>query len=394
MPAKLSITTDQIIDSIVTFYEGATEITTAGLRQWCNINDYKYLTIANRLGDYKSGRGKFNLSKAEQVAKLEESYSAPTVTPVAETVESVKTVSKEMVNLVPTADPKFTAFGNFKDVKAVLKSKIFYPMFITGLSGNGKTHSVEQACSQLNREMVRVNISIETDEDDLIGGFRLLNGETVWSDGPVVEALKRGCVLLLDEIDLASNKIMCLQSVLEGKGVYLKKTNEYVKPAPGFNIVATANTKGRGSEDGKFIGTNVMNEAFLERFAVTFEQSYPTPSIEKKILLANFSELGWVGDNIDTLAQNLVDWADIIRKTYYDGGVEEIITTRRLVNVVKAWAIWDSATKAIELCTNRFDDDTKKVFVELYSKVSGEQQLLDDIDAAEDKAYASDNVTN
>jgi hypothetical protein len=387
MPAKLDITTDQIVDSIITFYEGATEVSTADIRQWCNINDYKYLTIANRLSDYKSGRGKFNLTKAQQVAKLEESYSAPVATPV---VDGVKTVSKEVENLVPTTDDKFTAFGNFKDVKAVIKSKIFYPMFITGLSGNGKTHSVEQACAQLKREMVRVNISIETDEDDLIGGFRLLNGETVWSDGPVVEALKRGAVLLLDEIDLASNKIMCLQSVLEGKGVFLKKTNEYVKPAPGFNIVATANTKGRGSEDGKFIGTNVMNEAFLERFAVTFEQSYPSPAIEKKILLANFKELGWVGNNIDTLATHLVDWADIIRKTYYDGGVEEIITTRRLVNVVKAWCIWDSATKAIELCTNRFDEDTKKVFVELYQKVSGEQQLQDDVDAAEDKAYESD----
>ena len=211
----------------------------------------------------------------------------------------------------------------------------------------------------------------------LIGGFRLKDGETVWSDGPVVEALKRGAILLLDEIDLASNKIMCLQSVLEGKGVYLKKTNQYVRPEPGFNVVATANTKGKGSESGMFIGTNVLNEAFLERFSVTFEQQYPTPAVEKKILLANFKEHGWVGDNIDTIAQNLVDWSDIIRKTFYDGGIEDIITTRRLINIVKAYVIWDSMEKAIELCTNRFDDDTAKTFRDLYQKVSGDDTLVE-----------------
>jgi len=377
--ATLSITTDQIIDSLIEFNDNSPELTTADVRMWCNINEYKYQTICNRLSDYKSGRGKFNLSRAQQVAQLEETYSAPATTGA----ESVKTIITEIEDLVPQTDDKYVPFGNFKDIKAIIKSKIFYPLFITGLSGNGKTHGVEQACAQLNRELVRVNVTIETDEDDLIGGFRLINGETVWSDGPIVEALRRGAVLLLDEIDLASNKIMCLQSVLEGKGLYLKKINQYVKPAPGFNVVATANTKGRGSDDGKFIGTNVLNEAFLERFAVTFEQAYPTPATEKKILLNYFKELGWVGDNIDKLSQNLVDWADIIRKTYYDGGVEDIITTRRLVNVIKAWAIWDSVDKAIELTTNRFDDDTSKVFRELYQKVSG--------DAVEDAAYDSDN---
>ena len=389
MPATLSITTDKIIESIVTYFDGNVEITTAQLREWCNVHSYTYGTIRNRLvkDGYQAGRGKFNLKKAQQVAQLEESYSAPAATGA----ESVKTIVSEIENLVPVTDDKFVPFGNFKDVKAVIKSKIFYPMFITGLSGNGKTHGVEQACAQLNREMVRVNVTIETDEDDLIGGFRLINGETVWSDGPIVEALRRGAVLLLDEIDLASNKIMCLQSVLEGKGLYLKKINQYVKPAPGFNVIATANTKGRGSDDGKFIGTNVLNEAFLERFAVTFEQAYPSPSTEKKILLGYFKELGWVGDNIDKLSQNLVDWADIIRKTYYDGGVEDIITTRRLVNVVKAWAIWDNVDKAIELTTARFDDDTSRVFRELYQKVSGDVAVQDDFEKAEDKAYADDN---
>ena len=356
--------TELLVDGILEYFDGCTTVTTDGLRQYCSDAGYTFSTINARLtkAGYKSGRGKFNLTKAEQVAELEKAYE-----------KEVETES----NFVPQTDDKFVQFGHFKDIKSIIKSRIFYPLFITGLSGNGKTHSVEQSCAQLSRECVRVNITIETDEDDLIGGFRLKDGETVWSDGPVVEALKRGAVLLLDEIDLASNKIMCLQSVLEGKGVYLKKTNQYVRPEPGFNVVATANTKGKGSESGMFIGTNVLNEAFLERFSVTFEQQYPTPAIEKKILLANFKEHGWVGDNIDTIAQNLVDWSDIIRKTFYDGGIEDIITTRRLINIVKAYVIWDSMEKAIELCTNRFDDDTAKTFRDLYQKVSGDDTLVE-----------------
>ena len=286
--------------------------------------------------------------------------------------KTVSLVATEVKSLIPEKDSHFVPFGNFNDLKKIFTSKIFYPIFITGLSGNGKTFSVEQACANLGRELIRVNLTIETDEDDLIGGFRLVDGNTVWHNGPVIEALERGAILLLDEIDLASNKVMCLQSILEGKGVFLKKTGRYVKPAAGFNVIATANTKGRGSDDGKFIGTNVLNEAFLERFAVTFEQSYPTPAIEKKILLGNFKELGWVGDNIDTLCQNLVDWADIIRKTYNDGGVDDVITTRRLINILKAFSIWGNVTKAIELTTNRFDEETKAVFVSLFEKVSGE----------------------
>ena len=376
--ATLAVTTDNIVQSITSYFEGQTEISTANLREWCNIHSYSYGTIRNRLvkDGYQSGRGKFNLDVAKQIVQLEETYQQPAVTGV----ECVKVCETQVNNLVPEKDEKFIPFGNFKDIKSIIKSKIFYPLFITGLSGNGKTHGAEQACAQLGREVVRVNITIETDEDDLIGGFRLINGETVWSDGPVVESLKRGAILLLDEVDLASNKIMCLQSLLEGKGVFLKKTNTYVKPAPGFNVIATANTKGRGSDDGKFIGTNVLNEAFLERFAVTFEQQYPSPSTEKKILLANFKELGWVGDNIDKICQNLVDWSDIIRKTYYDGGIEDVITTRRLINIVKAWAIWDSMDRAIELCTNRFDDDTSTVFKELYQKVSGDEEVLVKLD--------------
>ena len=234
------------------------------------------------------------------------------------------------------------------------------------MSGNGKTFSVEQACANLNRELIRVNITIETDEDDLIGGFRLVNGNTVWHNGPVVEALERGAVLLLDEVDLASNKILCLQSVLEGKGVFLKKIGKYVKPAAGFNIIATANTKGKGSDDGRFIGTNVLNEAFLERFALTFEQEYPTPKTEQKILEKVAAN---IGKNDTEFYQNLANWADIIRRTFKDGGIDEVISTRRLVHIVRAYAIWNNRVKAIKVCVNRFDEETKQSFIELYDKI-------------------------
>jgi len=247
-----------------------------------------------------------------------------------------------------------------------LLSNRFYPVFITGLSGNGKTMAVTQACAELKKELIRVNITIETDEDDLLGGYRLKDGQTVWQNGPVIEAMERGAVLLLDEIDLASNKIMCLQPILEGSGVFVKKINKWVKPKDGFNVVATANTKGQGSEDGKFIGTNVLNEAFLERFPVTFEQKYPTVATEKKILV---NTLKSYGKSDVKFVDKLVTWADVIRKTYFDGGVDEIISTRRLVHIAQAYAIFNNKMKSIEMCTNRFDDDTKNSFVELYTKV-------------------------
>jgi len=232
---------------------------------------------------------------------------------------------------------------------------------------------VEQACAQLKRELIRVNITIETDEDDLIGGFRLVNGETAWHNGPVIEALERGAVLLLDEIDLASNKILCLQSILEGKGVFLKKIGRFVKPAPGFNVIATANTKGKGSEDGRFIGTNVLNEAFLERFCVTFEQPYPAAATEIKILQGIAASLGLT--EIDDFCKRLSDWGDVIRKTFYDGGIEEIISTRRLVHIIRAYSIFGDKGKAIQVCINRFDDETKTAFLELYDKIDADFQM-------------------
>jgi len=345
----MTISSEYIITSLQNLYGNS--VSSGDIRAWCAMNGSNYQTITNKLADYKVGRGKWNLTVREQ---MEQTYQAPSVQPAVEQ------------NLIPQKDDTFVQFGNFKDIKKIIQSRLFYPTFITGLSGNGKTFSVEQACASLNRELIRVNITIETDEDDLIGGFRLVNGETVWHNGPVIEALERGAVLLLDEVDLASNKILCLQSVLEGKGVFLKKIGKYVKPASGFN------TKGKGSDDGRFIGTNVLNEAFLERFPVTFEQSYPAPATEQKILEGIALDLGLEDRDF---CKRLVDWGDIIRKTFYDGGVDEIISTRRLVHIIRAYSIFNDKAKAIQICLNRFDDETKQSFIELYDKVDADFQL-------------------
>ena len=316
----------------------------------------------------KTSKGNWTFTVREA---LEKTYKESTQ-PKTQLVDSFDPSYLSGNDLVPDKDPNYVPFGTFNDLKKVIKSKIFYPIFITGLSGNGKTFGVEQSCAQLGRDLIRVNITIETDEDDLIGGFRLVNGATVWHNGPVIEALNRGAILLLDEIDLASNKILCLQSILEGKGVFLKKIGKFITPKQGFNIIATANTKGKGSEDGRFIGTNVLNEAFLERFPVTFEQEYPSPSVEKKILTGVAASLK-VKDN--DFVSRLVDWGDIIRKTFYDGGVEDIISTRRLVHIVRAYSIFNNKAKAIQVCVNRFDDETKQSFLELYDKVDADFEM-------------------
>ena len=309
---------------------------------------------------------------------------SPTLTDVPLVDESPKSevvskaafvVSSLIGNIVPDKDPVFVPWGYFKDIKKIVSSKAFYPIFVTGLSGNGKTMNVSQACAAANRECIRVNVTIETDEDDLLGGYRLQDGQTVWQDGPVIEAMKRGALLLLDEIDLASNKIMCLQPILEGNGVFLKKINQFVKPAKGFNVIATANTKGQGSDDGKFIGTNILNEAFLERFPITIEQAYPTNKIEEKILLNVMSDKKLTSAVDNEFAKSLVTWADIIRKTYYEGGVDELISTRRLVHIVEAFSIFKNKMKAIEMCTNRFDLDTKTSFLDLYTKIDGGEDV-------------------
>ena len=354
---------------------GSNELTTSQLKE-ANANfGCKYAPqwlIKN--ADFKIGKSLFKLPSEGDFAtdvKVESKGEAEKVlttkAPETETVsEAAYVVSSLTGDIVPKKDPVFVSFGNYPDVKSIIRSKMFYPVFITGLSGNGKTMGVTQACAENKRELIRVNITIETDEDDLLGGYRLKDGQTVWQNGPVIEAMERGAVLLLDEIDLASNKIMCLQPILEGSGVFVKKINRFVKPAHGFNVVATANTKGQGSDDGKFIGTNVLNEAFLERFPITFEQSYPKPSVEEKILISTLKASS--KDDKD-FCKKLVTWADVIRKTYFDGGVDEIISTRRLVHIIQAYSIFGKKIKAIEVCTNRFDDDTKNSFMELYTKV-------------------------
>ena len=350
--APIPVTTEDFVTYLTENF--GTEVNTKNLFQASEHFNCSLATVKKRLKQYKQGIGKWDLTIQE---KLEITYNAPAASPaIAE-------------NLVPSKDPNFVPFGNFPDVKKIIQSGIFYPTFITGLSGNGKTLGIEQACAALKRELIRVNITIETDEDDLIGGFRLVNGETVWHNGPVIEALERGAILLLDEVDLASNKILCMQSVLEGKGLFLKKTGRYVERRPGFNIFATANTKGKGSEDGRFIGTNVLNEAFLERFALTFEQEYPTVATETKILEKAAASLAVLDKEF---CSYLANWADIIRRTFNDGGVDEVISTRRLVHIIRAFAIWQDRMKAIKVCTNRFDEETKQSFIELYDKIDAE----------------------
>ena len=354
MPFQSKFTNEELITFLTTDEEVVTSDNVKDAAEHFGVKVQSVTKRINKLPQFqKVTRGKWNLSVAE---KLEKTFNAPAA-PIVEQ------------NLVPDKDPNYVPFGNFADVKKIIGSKMFYPTFITGLSGNGKTFSVEQACAQLKRELIRVNITIETDEDDLIGGFRLVNGATVWHDGPVIQALNRGAILLLDEVDLASNKILCLQSILEGKGVFLKKVGRFVKPANGFNIFATANTKGKGSDDGRFIGTNVLNEAFLERFALTFEQEYPTPKTEQNILEKVASNLGVLDE---AFCNNLATWADIIRRTFKDGGIDEVISTRRLVHIIRAFAIWNDRMKAIKVCVNRFDDETKQSFLELYDKIDAD----------------------
>jgi len=327
--------------------------------------------------EFRSGHGSYDLSASlmklsgNNVVQIkpvqqEQTFVAPAL-PARHTNQS----------LVPEKDPNFVKFGFYNDLRKILTSKMFYPVFITGLSGNGKTYGSQQLCAHLKRECITVPITIETDESDLLGDKTLIDGNVVFSQGPVVDAMERGAVLILDEVDLASNKIMCLQSIIDGKGVYLKKDNRFVKPAPGFTVIATANTKGKGSDDGRFIGTNVMNEAFLERFKITFEQEYPSQSVEKKILNNHLTSLL----NVEKLSQSdqqnveaLTMWAGAIRKTFEEGGIDEIISTRRLVHIVETYSIFEDVMKSIELCTNRFDDDTKASFVDLFSKITGQEK--------------------
>jgi MoxR-like ATPase len=376
----------QFVDKIYTFYKK--DVLTRGeINSFWKSNKLKNPSWL-KSDKYKIDRGQYKLPLATKPNAETEK--------ILETASNIKTEAAYIVssltgNIIPIKDPVFVSFGNYSDVKDIIKSNKFYPVFITGLSGNGKTMGVTQACAELKKELIRVNVTIETDEDDLLGGYRLKDGQTVFQNGPVIEAMERGAILLLDEIDLASNKIMCLQPILEGSGVFVKKINKFVKPKDGFNVIATANTKGQGSEDGKFIGTNILNEAFLERFPVTFEQKYPSMKVEKKILS---NTLKVAGKTDEQFVDKLVTWADVIRRTYFDGGVDEIISTRRLVHITQAYAIFNDKLKAIQLCTNRFDDDTKNSFVELYTKVdsgASVDQILEDQRMADVNAQMNDN---
>lgn len=316
----------------------------------------------------KVARNQYALNMQGVVVPMQAKPQTPvmTIEPQEAKVVTQAKLAVEVDNLVPVADATYVPFGFSKDLTQILKSRMFYPTFISGLSGNGKTTMVEQTCAKLKREAIRVNISIETDEDDLIGGNTLVDGNVVYREGPVLTAMKRGAVLILDELDRGSNKLMCLQAILEGKAYFNKKTGEMVTPAPGFNVIATANTKGRGSDDGKFMSAQILDEAFLERFAITVEQEYPSQAQEKKIILGKMQKAGKLDEDF---AEKLVTWADIIRKTFYEGAIEELISTRRLEHIVNAYAMFNDRMKAIELCVNRFDADTKSAFTELYTKV-------------------------
>lgn len=374
MPRKISMTDDQMIEDL-RYYFGV-EVTAGDVRGYCASRGLSYPTVTRRLEPFKTDRGRWNLEVTqERVEEIERSYQAPAAT----VIESLEFVEK---NLVPLKNDTFVSFGNFPDLKKIIQSKMFYPVFITGLSGNGKTFGVEQACAQLGRELIRINFTNETDESDLIGGFRLKANsdgatETVWQDGPVVEALERGAILLCDEIDVAdANKILVLQSVMEGNGIFLKKVGRYVKPAPGFNVIATANTKGKGSDDGRFIGTNVLNSAFLDRFAITLEQEYPATAVETKILKGVAKSIGL--ENSDDFIKQLCDWTYVIRETFYEGGVDEIISTRRLVHILKAYSIFGDKSKSIKYSISGFDDETKQGFLEVYDKIDADFQMTSD----------------
>ena len=317
-----------------------------------------------------------DVSKEDIVKEVQVNTPAPIVQVPQENMSVNLVMSSDIENLIPSKFEGFVPWGHTSTIKQIVKSGLFYPIFVTGLSGNGKTLMIEQIHAEMKKELIRVNITIETDEDDLLGGFRLVNGETKFVPGPVIEAMQRGCTLLLDECDLGSNKLMCLQPVLEGKGVYLKKVNKWVTPKNGFNVMATANTKGKGSDDGMFIGTNVLNEAFLERFAVTLEQPYPSVAIEKKIVVNSMKKYGAVDEKF---ADNLITWADVIRKTFYDGGIDEVISTRRLDHIAKAFAIFKDKSKSIDLCVARFDEDTKVSFLDLYGKIDAGINPLEEV---------------
>ena len=351
------------------------------IKRAIGIGHLKQSGMVTGMGEFAQVKLKpISISKKDTVKEVQVNIPAPVVQVPQESMSVNLVMSSDIENLVPSKFEGFVPWGHTATIKKIVQSGLYYPLFVTGLSGNGKTLMIEQIHADMKKELIRVNITIETDEDDLLGGFRLVNGETKFVPGPVIEAMNRGCTLLLDEIDLGSNKLMCLQPVLEGKGVYLKKVNQWVTPKKGFNVMATANTKGQGSDDGMFIGTNVLNEAFLERFAITLEQPYASIAIEKKIIVGAMKKYGKVDEKF---ADNLITWADVIRKTFADGGIDSVISTRRLDHIAKAFAIFNDKAKSIELCCARFDSDTKESFLDLYSKIDAGINPLEEVSEEE-----------
>ena len=362
---KITAQHEKFIDSAAKVYPGQSEFSTSQIRNVINETGCPFPSWLTKK-DYRVGHGTYSL----ELAGVAVQNNVVDLSVASTTIGAPNIIND--VTVVPEVIKEFVPFGHFTDLKSILNSELFFPVFITGLSGNGKTMMVEQVCAKLKRECYRVNVTIETDEDDLIGSNTLVDGNIVFREGPVLKAMRKGAVLLIDEIDLASNKIMCLQSILEGKGYLNKKTGEYVSPEDGFTIIATANTKGKGSDDGRFIGTNVLNEAFLERFSITMEQEYPSNAIEKKILVKEFEKLE-VSDTTE-FAINLVTWADVIRKSFYEGAIDELISTRRLVHIAQAFKMFDNKMKSIEMCVSRFDSETKATFLDLYTKVDAEAE--------------------
>ena len=379
----------RFLDACAEQFPTQVEFSKSTVKKICDTAEIPFPSWLIRKPQFKAGYGTYSIESV-----VPENYSQP-VAPVVQNVQTVETVPvpvanvgmnvlDENISVIPTKMDNYVPFGHFKDLKSILKSGVFFPVFITGLSGNGKTLMVEQICASLKKELFRVNITIETDEDDLIGSNTLINGNIVFKEGPVLKAMRKGAVLLLDEVDLASNKIMCLQSILEGGGYLIKKTGEFVKPADGFTVVATANTKGKGSEDGRFIGTNILNEAFLERFAICLEQEYPPVTTERNILK---QEMALTGDVDEDFVKKLVDWADIIRKTYYEGAIDDVITTRRLVHIVSAYKMFGDKLKAITMCISRFDEETRNAVLDLYTKVDDGVHLENPVDDSESSEY-------
>jgi MoxR-like ATPase len=369
--------TNEFIKSMIEDAGGISRLRRAHIIKYAEKQGMDYRDLCKKVlrPEYKSAqRGFYDYSKYDQPQSHQVNLAKPKFTPIVKNAEKVQTVNMvttmnqqtEDSTYIPSINSGYIRWGSFNDVEKIIKSNQFFPIYISGPSGNGKTMMVEQACAKVGRKFIRVNLSPETDEDDLIGGFRLQNGDTVFAKGPVIRAMEDGAVLLLDEVDRATNKIMCLQSVLEGNSVLLKKTGETVYPAPGFTIIATANTSGRGSEDGKYNSASILDDAFLERFPIMINQPWPSKAIEKKIVLSSMTNYDCVDEDF---AEKLVTWAKIIRATYEADGVEDVVSTRRLDHVVKTFGIFGNRIKSIELAVNRFAKETSEAFIDLYTKI-------------------------